>query len=61
MMIPEEFKATNPAIKIGEYTVYIISEDVYAQGDFEYNGYHYSVSANSEKDIIKIIENLKEI
>lgn len=61
MMITEEEKAVNHSKTIAEHTVYIISEDGYAQGDFEYNGYHYSVSANTEDDVLKIIENLKEI
>ena len=61
MMLPEEAKAATPTKVIGEYTVYIISEDRYTQGDFEYNGYHYSVSANTEEELVKIIKNLKEI
>lgn len=61
MMIPEEAKVSTPTKEIGNHTVYIIMRDSYVQGELEYNGYHYSVSANSEEDLIKIIENLKEI
>lgn len=61
MAIPEDAKAATPTKEIGKHNVYIIIENGYAQGDFEYNGYHYSVSAHSEEDLIKIIENLKEI
>ena len=61
MKISEEIKVTNTAKKIGEYTVYIISDNGYTQGEFEYNGYHYSVNAHTEEELVKIIENLKEI
>lgn len=61
MTIPEEAKASNTSKSVGEHTVYIISDNSYAQGDFEYHGYYYSVNAHTEEDVLKIIENLKEI
>ena len=59
--IPEEAKAINPSKTVGEYTVYIIGDKGIIQGDFEYNGCYYSVSAHTEEDVLKIIKNLKEI
>lgn len=61
MTIPEDAKAATPTKEIGKHNVYIIIENGYAQGDFEYNGYHYSVNATTEEELVKIIENLKEI
>ncbi len=61
MTLPEESKETNPQKTVNEHTVYIIDRDGYVQGDFEYNGRYYAVSARTEEDVIKIIENLKEI
>ncbi len=59
--LPEDFKSTNPSKKVGEHTVYITYSEGFIQGDFEYNGYYYAVSAHTEEDVLKIIENLKEI
>lgn len=61
MTIPEDVKAATPTKEIGKHNVYIIIENGYAQGDFEYNGYHYSVNTTTEEELVKIIENLKEI
>ncbi len=59
--IKNEIKAENSMKKVGDFTVYIISKDGFVQGDFEYNGCCYSVSADTEEELLKIIENLKEI
>lgn len=61
MMIPEEAKVSTSTKEIGKHIVYIFNENGYAQGDFEYNGYHYSVNTTTEEELVKIIENLKEI
>lgn len=61
MKIPEEAKATNPSKNVGEHTVYITGIEGFIQADFEYNGYYYAVNAHTEEDVLKIIENLKEI
>lgn len=61
MKIPEEAKITNTPKNVGEHTVYITGIEGFIQGEFEYNGYHYAVNAHTEEDVLKIIENLKEI
>lgn len=60
-LISKEIKETNLSKKINEHTVYIIECDGFVQGDFEHNGNHYSVSAHTEDEVLKIIKNLKEI
>ncbi len=59
--ISERTMAENPMKIIGEYNVYVITEDGLVQGMFEYNGYFYSVGATTEEELLNIIENLKEI
>ena len=59
--IPNEIKENNPMKKLGNLSVYTIREDGIVQGMFEHNGYYYSIDANTEEDLLKIIENLKEI
>ena len=46
---------------VGNNTVYIITTDDSVQGIFEHNGYYYSVRASTEEELLKIIDNLKEI
>lgn len=59
--ISEDLKANHPSKKVGEHTVYIINRSGCVQGHFEYNGCCYYVSAYTEEDVLKIIENFKEI
>lgn len=59
--IAEDIKVDNILRKVENFNVYIIYTDNFVQGDFEYNGYYYSVSANTEEELLKIIDNLKEI
>ncbi len=59
--LSEKTKASNPIKNVDNHTVYLIKRDEYVQGDFEHNDYYYSVSARTEEDVLKIIENLKEI
>lgn len=59
--ISEEFKANNPSKKVEEHTVYIVCRGGIVQGHFEYNGCYYSVSAYTEEEVLKVIENFKEI
>ena len=54
-------KKENPAKNAGEHTVYIISGYGIVQGVFEHNGGYYSVCSDTEENLLKIIENLKEI
>ncbi len=54
-------KADRPMKKAGEYTVYIIDNGDFVQGMFDYNGCSYSVSAFTEEEVLRVIENLKEI
>lgn len=59
--LSEKTKSSNPIKIVDNRTVYVISDDGYTQGDFEHNGYYYSVSARTEEEVLNIIENLKEI
>lgn len=59
--LSEKTKTSNPIKNVDNHTVYLIKRDEYVQGNFEHNGYYYSVSAHTEEDVLKIIENLKEI
>ena len=59
--VSEKTKAVNPSKKVGEHTVYIIADDGFAQGIFDYNGSCYTVSAYTEEEVLKIIESFKEI
>lgn len=59
--LSEKTKTSNPIKNVDNHTVYLIKRDEYVQGNFEHNGYYYSVSARTEEDVLKIIENLKEI
>ena len=59
--ISEKIKAEIPINKIGDLIVYIISEEDVVQGMFEHNGYFYAVNVDTEENLLKIIENLKEI
>lgn len=59
--ISEDLKANHPSKKVGEHTVYIVNRNGHVQGHFEYNGCYYHVAAYTEEDVLKIIENFKEI
>lgn len=59
--VSEEIKANHPMREIGEHTVYIIDTGDFIQAMFEYNDSYYAVSAYTEEDVLKIIENLEEI
>ncbi len=59
--ISDEIKSDNPLKIVGSLSVYTIREDGVVQCMFEHNGYYYSIDANTEEDLLKIIENLKEI
>lgn len=56
-----KLKENNIKKEIGNLTVYIINTDQNIQADFEYKNNHYTVCSDTEENIIKIIENLKEI
>ena len=59
--LPDEVKEANKSVEVGGHTVCLIVRDGVVQGDFEYNGCLYTAIAHSEEDVLKIIENLKEI
>lgn len=57
----ERTKTDNSMKKVGDFTVYIAYKEISVYGIFEYNDYYYSVRATTEEELLKIIENLKEI
>lgn len=59
--ISGEIKTDNPMKTIGNFTVYILKEDSVVQGIFEHKECFYTIDADTEEDLLKIIENLKEI
>lgn len=59
--ILDEIKTENPINKVGSLSVYKIRENGIVQGMFEHNNHYYSVHADTEENLLKIIENLKEI
>ena len=55
-------RTTQNMIKIvGDLSVYVARKEGCIQGMFEYKGLYYSVRANTEEELLKIINNLKEI
>lgn len=59
--IPDEEKESNPSTVIGGHTVYYFEAPEFVQAMFEYNNCLYSIHSNTEENVFKIIENLKEI
>lgn len=59
--IANEIKEESQMKKIINLNVYITKDDISVQGMFEHKGYLYSVGASTEEELLKIIENLKEI
>lgn len=59
--ISETIQTNRPMKKIGEHTVYIIDNSTSIQCMFEYKGNCYSFCSDTEENLLKIIENLKEI
>lgn len=59
--VSDEIKASRPMKAAGEYSVYIINNDDFIQGMFEYNSCCYTVKAYTEEDVLTIIESFKEI
>lgn len=59
--LSERTKSENPMKNIGKLTIYITRDEFSVQGIFEYNNHYYSVHADTEENLLKIIENLKEI
>lgn len=57
----EDLKADCTKKEIAGLTVYYFQSAQYFQADFVYKNNHYSVTAYSEEDLFRIIENLKEI
>lgn len=60
-VLPEETKTYCTKKVIADKTIYYIKRDLLAQANFDYEGNLYSVSAETEEDLFRIIENLKEI
>lgn len=59
--VSEKIKSESSIKFINGLNVYLISKDDVVQGEFEHNGYYYSIDANTEEALLKIIDNLKEI
>ena len=59
--LTERTKSENPMKNIGNLNIYITRDEVSVQGIFEHNNHYYSVHADTEENLLKIIENLKEI
>ena len=59
--ISDEIKTDNLMKTIGIFNVYILKEDSVVQGIFEHKECFYTIDADTEEDLLKIIENLKEI
>ena len=47
--------------EIGDLIVYVTETDKSIQADFEYNNNCYNVNSDTEENLVKVIENLKEI
>ena len=59
--ISDQVKEGNSTKKVGNLTIYMVKRENYIQGMFEHNGYYYTIDTNTEEDLLKIINNLKEI
>ncbi len=59
--ISDDIKTANSIRNVGELKVYIASRDGLIQGMFENKGYFYSIDTDTEENLLKIIDNLKEI
>lgn len=59
--IPEEAKTDCTCMAIDGKTIYYFKNNLLAQANFDYEGNIYRVTAETEEDLFRIIENLKEI
>ncbi len=59
--ISDEIKENNPMKNVVNFNVYIKTDEFSVQGMFEHNGYFYAINVDTEENLLKIIENLKEI
>ena len=59
--LSEELKLNCDKKEVSQYSVYYIKTSKYVQANFIYNNNHYAVQSDTEDNLFKIIENLKEI
>lgn len=59
--IPEEAKSSAPVKEINNHKCYCDIEEGLVQALFEYNNMLYSIKSDTEENLFKTIENLKEI
>ncbi|MBQ2846798.1 MAG: hypothetical protein IJE74_00885 [Clostridia bacterium] len=59
--LSENLKSNCVEVKIAGYSVYYRQYAQYIQANFIYKNYRYSVKSDTENNLFKIIENLKEI
>lgn len=59
--LTERTKSENPKKIVENISIYIKTNEDSIQGMFEYRNHYYSVHADTEENLLKIIENLKEI
>lgn len=59
--LSEELKSNCTQKQVSEYTVYFIETPQYIQANLIYKNSRYIIKSNTEDNLFKIIENLKEI
>lgn len=59
--LAEEIKSNSNQKEIAGYTIYYQETPLYIQADFIYKNNHYAIKADTEDNLFRIIENLKEI
>lgn len=59
--LDEEVKSNSNQKEIAGYTVYYFETELFIQGEFVYKNKHYFITTETEEDLFKIIENMKEI
>lgn len=59
--LTERTKSENPMKNVGSLNIYIKTDENTIQGMFEYKNNYYFVCSDTEENLLKIIENLKEI
>ena len=59
--LSERLKENNIKKEIGKLTVYIKYTDQGIQADFEYKNNCYNINSDTEENLVKVIESLKEI
>ena len=59
-IVPEDIKNSSLSKIINGFTVYYSLDGKFVQGYFSCKGYIYSIGADTEEDLFKIIKNLKE-